>query len=343
MKKYKALQIGNFGGNKEQIDGQTIKTNLFFNLVKENYHNTLKIDIYKYSKIQFLLLFIKLPFFILRSEVIFIGLGKKGMKTLAPWCIFLSRVLNKEINYYVIGGWIYTLLRENEWLLKHFKYFNKILVELPSMITNGNNIGLYNIEYFPNFRQTKNITITKKTRENCLNLVFFSRVIKEKGILILLNAMDKVNSENLNINLTIFGPIYDESIKYEIEKRENVVYSGVLNPFSNSLYDILNQYDLMIFPTFYNGEGFPGAIVDAFISAIPVIASNWKYNAEIITDGYNGRIIDNNSDTLYKILKHYYLNINELDSMKINAKISSNDYSYDKASELFKNLFLHNY
>lgn len=342
MKKYKALQIGNFGGNKEQIDGQTIKTNLFFNLVKENYHNTLKIDIYKYSKFQLLYLFIKLPFFILKTDVIFIGLGKKGMKTLAPWCIFLSKILNKEINYYVIGGWIYTLLSENKWLLKYFKHFNKILVELPSMIITGNNIGLYNIEYFPNFRQANNIKTTKKTRENHLNLVFFSRVIKEKGILILLDAMDKINNENLNIKLTIFGPIYDESIKHEIEKKENVVYSGILDPSSDSLYDTLNQYDLMIFPTFYNGEGFPGAIVDAFISAIPVIASNWKYNAEIITDGYNGRIIDNNSDTLSKILKHYYLNINELDSMKNNAKFSSINYSYHKASELFKTLFLHN-
>lgn len=342
MKKYKALQIGNFGGNKEQIDGQTIKTNLFFNLVKENYHNTLKIDIYKYSKFQLLYLFIKLPFLILKTDVIFIGLGKKGMKTLAPWCIFLSKILNKEINYYVIGGWIYTLLSENKWLLKYFKYFNKILVELPSMIITGNNIGLYNIEYFPNFRQANNIKTTKKTRENHLNLVFFSRVIKEKGILILLDAMDKINNENLNIKLTIFGPIYDESIKNEIEKKENVVYSGILDPSSDSLYDTLNQYDLMIFPTFYNGEGFPGAIVDAFISAIPVIASNWKYNAEIIIDGYNGRIIDNNSDTLSKILKHYYFNINELDSMKNNAKFSSINYSYHKASELFKTLFLHN-
>ncbi|UWU00276.1 glycosyltransferase family 4 protein [Proteus vulgaris] len=342
MKKYKALQIGNFGGNKEQIDGQTIKTNLFFNLVKENYHNTLKIDIYKYSKVQFLLLFLKLPFFILRTDVVFIGLGKKGMRTLAPWCIFLSKILKKEINYYVIGGWIYTLLNERKWLIKYFKYFNKILVELPSMIITGNSIGLYNVEYFPNFRQINSIITTNKTSKNNLNLVFFSRVIKEKGILILLETIDKINSENLNINLTIFGPIYDESIKYEIERRENVVYSGILDPFSNSLYDTLNQFDLMVFPTFYNGEGFPGAIIDAFISAIPVIASNWKYNAEIITDGYNGRIIDNNSDTLSKILKYYYFNINELDSMKNNAKISSNDYSYHKASELFKNLFLHN-
>ncbi|HGN1279168.1 glycosyltransferase family 4 protein [Proteus mirabilis] len=342
MKKYRAIQIGNFGGNKEQIDGQTIKTNLFFNLVEKHYSNVLKIDIYKYNTIQFLLLFIKLPFFILRAEVIFIGLGKKGMTTLAPWCIILSNILKKEINYYVIGGWVYTLLNEKKWLIKYFKNFNKILVELPSMINSGSKFGLYNIEYFPNFRKIDNTLFIKKTKKNNLSIFFFSRVIKEKGILILLEAIDKINKEKLNINLTIFGPIYEESIKKEIKKRKNVIYLGILDPFSNILYETLNQYDLMIFPTFYNGEGFPGAIVDSFLSATPVIASNWKYNSEIIKDHYNGRIINNDCNTLCETLKYYYYNPNELDILKKNAQASSINYSYNKASEIFKNIFIRN-
>ena len=40
------------------------------------------------------------------------------------------------------------------------------------------------------------------------------------------------------------------------------------------------------------GEGFPGVIIDAFISGLPVIASDWNLNSEIIEDGINGFLIE---------------------------------------------------
>ena len=54
------------------------------------------------------------------------------------------------------------------------------------------------------------------------------------------------------------------------------------------IYDTLLQYDLMLFPTFYPGEGLPGTIIDSYISRLPILASDWKYNGELIVDGESG-------------------------------------------------------
>ena len=49
----------------------------------------------------------------------------------------------------------------------------------------------------------------------------------------------------------------------------------------------------MLFPTFWDGEGFPGTIVDAFSAGLPVIATDWNCNAEIVDDMVNGIIYPN--------------------------------------------------
>jgi glycosyltransferase involved in cell wall biosynthesis len=47
----------------------------------------------------------------------------------------------------------------------------------------------------------------------------------------------------------------------------------------------------MLFPTYWQGEGFPGAIIDAFVSGVPVIASDWNMNREIIIHEKNGLLV----------------------------------------------------
>lgn len=60
-------------------------------------------------------------------------------------------------------------------------------------------------------------------------------------------------------------------------------------------YDILAEYDAMLFPTYWHGEGFPGIIIDAFVSGLPVVATDWSLNADIIEDGKTGIILKENT------------------------------------------------
>lgn len=339
MKKGTSLQIGNFGGSLEQIDGQTIKTVMFSLLLNDIHKKNIKIDIYNYTKIQFFLLYLTLPFYILRAKYVYIGLGKRGMLTFAPWVIFLSLIFRRKIIYYVIGGWFFDFLSNKKKIIFLYKKFDSILVELPSMISIGKSLGINNIYFFPNFRHPNSLPKIKKTLTGKLDLIFYSRVIKEKGIRDAISAVQMLTDDGFNISLDIFGPLIDESLIEKINPAYNIQYKGVLNPLSENLYNIINKYDILIFPTYYKGEGFPGAIIDAFIAGVPVLATNWKYNSEIVNDGINGGLFPpKDIKMLYEKIKFYYETPLELDTQKNNAQLDSYKYSFSNAKAILESL-----
>ena len=40
----------------------------------------------------------------------------------------------------------------------------------------------------------------------------------------------------------------------------------------------------MLFPTYWKGEGFAGIFIDAFISGVPIIASDWAHNRQFLKE-----------------------------------------------------------
>ena len=64
-------------------------------------------------------------------------------------------------------------------------------------------------------------------------------------------------------------------------------------PFAHSV-PVLQRYFLLLFPTFYVGEGFPWTLIDAFSAGVPVLASDWRYNTELVDDNINGFIVKAN-------------------------------------------------
>lgn len=58
----------------------------------------------------------------------------------------------------------------------------------------------------------------------------------------------------------------------------------------------------MLFPTYYSGEGFAGTLIDAFSAGVPVIASDWKYNAEIVNEDVGCLFAAGKTNELKKIL-----------------------------------------
>ena len=67
------------------------------------------------------------------------------------------------------------------------------------------------------------------------------------------------------------------------------VHYGGLVPFYKSV-EVLKNYFALLFPTYYEGEGFAGTLIDALAAGVPVIASDWRYNPEIVEDGMTGKI-----------------------------------------------------
>jgi glycosyltransferase involved in cell wall biosynthesis len=120
--------------------------------------------------------------------------------------------------------------------------------------------------------------------------------MKEKGIEEAINTVMAINLsyQELVFRLDIYGPVeetYRQSFsRLEKQLPDYIVYKGIVEP--DQSVETLKNYDLLLFPTTYEGEGFAGTILDAFASGLPVIATDWHYNGEIISDHSDGLIYD---------------------------------------------------
>jgi len=93
-----------------------------------------------------------------------------------------------------------------------------------------------------------------------------------------------------SFSIDFFGQMTDSYYQENLKNISHYQYKGVLTPAI--VIQTLKQYDALIFPTHYSGEGCPGILVEALFAGLPVIASDWKYNSEIVENGVNGILCD---------------------------------------------------
>lgn len=282
------LVIGNFGYSSKQIDGQTIKTREFYsalcNVSTDN--NFIDLDNYQKKPLLVFLLF----FYVLKHKEIYFLPGVNALKLLSPVLFIMSFFFKREINYVVIGGWLPSLVNQNSRINKIVGKFNRVYVELPSMVEDLQKMGFKNSVYLPNFRNINpeteskiDINISNRIGREGLKLVFFSRVIEEKGIFDALRLYAQLKEKYKDIILDVYGPLSGNSTNKILESIDlnGASYKGVINPGA-SIYITLSEYDFFLFPTKYEGEGFPGALIDSLMSGVIPLVTDWKYNKEIM-------------------------------------------------------------
>lgn len=301
MKKNKLGIIGHFGGNKKILDGQTVKTKILYEeLEKKTNWKIKKIDTY-YKKTNPIKLIFQTILAIIECKSIVILLSSNGMKIYFPLLYCCSKFLNKKIFHDVIGGNLDENIKKYPRYKKYLNSFEYNWVETNGLKQRLEDLGVNNCEVIPNFKRLDIISeneIVEKKDNKVYRFCTFSRVIKEKGIEEAINAVKGLNDEkykNLSYMLDIYGPIdknYENDFKNIIEKSYiGINYCGQV-PFDKSV-NILKKYDALLFPTYWEGECFPGTIVDAFSAGLPVIATDWNSNSEIVNNNLNGIIYPN--------------------------------------------------
>ncbi len=133
--------------------------------------------------------------------------------------------------------------------------------------------------------------------------------MKEKGIEDAVNAVKAVNEHfgRIVYTLDIYGQVDSAQTEWFNELKSSFpsyIKYGELVPFDKSV-EVLKNYFALLFPTYYEGEGFAGTLLDAMAAGVPVIASDWRYNPEIVNEktGYVYPAHDNHAlvDTLISV------------------------------------------
>lgn len=126
-----------------------------------------------------------------------------------------------------------------------------------------------------------------------LRLVYISHVREEKGIFDVLECLRGLDeSERGSIRLHIYGPVYREArhrFELEMSRTDAAEYIGVLDP--DDVIGTLAASDVLIFPSYFKGEGHPGILVESMMAGIAVIASDFRSIPELIEDRVNGLLV----------------------------------------------------
>ena len=154
---------------------------------------------------------------------------------------------------------------------------------------------------FLSLPQTKDMANEDDTNA-CAQLLFVGRLRDEKGILVILKALDLLMNEQSRkgpekpcLHLNVFGS-GDKTYVGELEAFLHEKHLADLVTFHGKVsQDELIRYydcsDVMLVPSLWQ-EPFGLVIAEAMARGLPVIASNIGGPAEILTHGVNGLLIE---------------------------------------------------
>lgn len=290
------LFIGGVGGHSS-FGGELTKNKEFLHYLKENGFHLRVVDTYQARKHLWKLM--SLPLLLLRFPraklVISTSLGN------IYWLIrYFSIIKSKRrIVYWGIGGMFPSQVESGGFDRNVLSILDTIVVEGEAMRQTLLRCGLENVLVVPNFKTIPTVVHRKQvpTDSELIRFVFLSRIQPEKGVGYILDAVDVLNGIpecQGRFTVDFYGgidPGYETNFRTRLSKLGNVTYKGKLDLRSTQGYECLSTYHVMLFPTYWAGEGFPGVVIDAYIAGLPIIASDWSLNKEFIADGETGVII----------------------------------------------------
>lgn len=291
--------IGRFGLGENFCDGQTVKTkNLAWLLERENRFSVVKVDTYLFRRNNVKLLLDTLKC-MLTCDHVFLMVSVNGMNFYLPFLYYLNKVTRRNIYHYVIGSELLDMVSKNPKLVKYLNALTVNWFEYESGTRYLRESGVTNVVTLPNFKLITPVAQAAPYERETGTYRFctFSRVMEEKGITDAILAVKDINvrREEMAVSLDIYGPLepaYEEEFRRLLEENRSCVrYMGIAD--STKSVEILKNYYALLFPTRWVGEGVPGTVIDAFAAGIPVIATDWNANREIIRDGEQGILYPN--------------------------------------------------
>lgn len=334
---------GQFGNGGKIADGQAVRTTIIKDELCRRYGKSsvraVNTNAWKKRPLHFLFSSLSL---LKESDVFIIAPADNGFKVFVPILDFFNRFFKRRILYVVIGGFLPGLLRKKRKYVKMVNRFTGSFVQTENIKKDLEEIGVKNISILSNPKRLNALheEDVKVFDGDRLKVCVFSRIYADKGVEDAIEAV-KMANETLGgdyFTLDMYGLVpafYKERLQELLERNEGLLqYKGIID--YDKTVETLSHYFVMLFPTFYHGEGFPGNVIDAYNSALPIIATNWLYNADVVLDNKTGILVPikspvSISDALVKL----YNNRELRQSLAINSLREAPRYAPDKVLSSF--------
>lgn len=133
----------------------------------------------------------------------------------------------------------------------------------------------------------------------CPQILFLSNLIKEKGVVDLLDSCKLLNDKKVKFECCFVGA---ESVEINSQRFNQMVdergLRGVVK-YLGKLYGTDKEVcytnsDIFVLPTYYHNECFPLVLLEAMSYGLPCISTNEGAVSDIIDDGVTGYVVERN-------------------------------------------------
>jgi glycosyltransferase involved in cell wall biosynthesis len=197
----------------------------------------------------------------------------------------------------------------------------------PIVVSNGISLSEFNGNLSSN-SSLEDFELNERTK----NILFVGRLMKEKGIDVLIRAFSIVNSQIPETKLIIVGKGY---LRKDLEKLvkdlnlKNIVFTGFISDYL--LKQTYASSNVLVLPSYAESQSL--VLLEAAAMGLPLIGANTTAIPELVINGWNGYIFEpgNHEDLANRIIQ-------TISNEKMMKKFSKNSKKLAKEHNIEKTI-----
>lgn len=222
-----------------------------------------------------------------RADVVMFNASSGGVITGGPWIERACRWIARPLVLRVFGGALDLAADQappdqRQRLRDTLLAADLVLLQTEHLCARFAGVG--HVRKLPTTRRSP--PSTRARSGQCRRFVFISQLRPEKGLAEALSAIEQCPA---SCTLDIYGPSLPTTDLLALRSHPRAVYHGAL-PHEH-VARVLGDHDALLFPSYYEGEGLPGVVVEALQCGVPVIATRWRALPELVHDQQCGLLV----------------------------------------------------
>lgn len=232
------------------------------------------------------------------ADVVLLFATNTFIFTLGPLLVSVARLRHRPFFLRPFGGALDLYLADQiepirDYMLCVLRAMDGVLLQTQQVQAAVAQLGCVNTHYVPGYRPHVGTVQRYSSEPEKLRLVYLSHIRREKGPLVLLDALRILDcGGSPEITCDFYGPVFEEDRGTFFQRLETVRgarYCGVADSAAASR--LLAGYDALVCPTYFAHEGHPGVIIEAMQAGVPVISTRFRAIPELIIHGENGLLV----------------------------------------------------
>ncbi len=236
-----------------------------------------------------------------RSDVVSLHICTSALPYLGLAVLLLASLAHVPLIIRKFGGTSYQSLPcIGRWLARFvLRKANLYLAQTQELVHQAHADGIPTTRWYPTSRPMPAETmVMKQPRKQCRRFVFLGQVRSPKGIYEIIDAAERFED---GVTVDIYGPLGFDILESAFTSLKNVRYLGVVPP--DRVTQVLQDYDAFLLPTYHAGEGYPGALLEAYGAGLPIICTRWRALPEIVDTSTGILVEPQSADALHTAMR----------------------------------------